>query len=288
MADLSDAKQLTAVDLQTIEKQGYLKKQGPSAMSGWKKRFCILYSNGRFRYYEDESLDKECNDVMLSEILEVKREKCKVTVKTTQREWRFEGEDDHEAMLWKKHFARLKRKTKNNDHFGVACEGWLHKQGGNVKNWKRRYCILNNDGTFRYYTDDTLAEQKKNDAHLGEIMDIGEEGDEFWVKTANREWRFRTEDDDDRAVWIENFRNFLIGNSGSGFEDEPEERYVPLLGSADHTLSSNIAAAHNLVKRGEITNQKSQKLADSGASFEEFCKHRSEKMQKKKSTFGLF
>jgi len=295
MAD-AEADFLSAVDLQTIEIQGYLKKQGPSSMSGWKKRYCILHSNGRLRYFEDESMDKECNDIMLSEITEVKREKSKVIVSTINREWRFEAEDDSEALLWKKHFTRLKRKTKNNDHFGIACQGWLHKQGGGVKTWKKRYCILNNDGTFKYYTDDTLKEQKKQDVCLSEIIHIGHEGDEFWVRTANREWRFRSDDEDDRAIWLESFRNFLVVDGGvtPDFDDvilpTVSHRDLDSSPSYDDQMSHNVAKMREMVDKTALINQSSAKLVESGDSFEEMCKKRSQimKQQKKKSMFGLF
>jgi len=291
----SDAQHLTAVDLQTIEIQGYLKKQGPSAMSGWKTRYCILHSNGRLRYFEDESMDRECNDVMLSEIMDVKREKNRVVVNTTQREWRFEAEDDSEALLWSKHFKRLKRTIKKNDHFGLACEGWLQKQGGTVKSWKRRWCTLHNDGTFRYYSDETLKDQKKQDVCLSEINDVGEDGDEFFVRTANREWRFRTDDEDDRAVWIENFRNFLVENAGINPDyNLPAGSMLDVhsLSStpSNDTLSSNIAAAHALVHQGSRVLDTSNSMANSGDNFEEMCKQKSDMMlkQKKKTMFGLF
>jgi hypothetical protein len=38
--------------------------------------------------------------------------------------------------------------------------GWAVKQGGNVKNWKKRWFVLLSNGTLRYFTDKmTIAEK---------------------------------------------------------------------------------------------------------------------------------
>ena len=36
----------------------------------------------------------------------------------------------------------------------AECHGWLYKQGGNHKNWKRRYCVLK-DKCLYYYKEMT-------------------------------------------------------------------------------------------------------------------------------------
>eukprot|EP00761_Pharyngomonas_kirbyi_P007086 gb/GECH01007095.1/.p1 GENE.gb/GECH01007095.1/~~gb/GECH01007095.1/.p1 ORF type:complete len:206 (+),score=65.44 gb/GECH01007095.1/:1-618(+) len=41
----------------------------------------------------------------------------------------------------------------------VAHRGWLIKQGGAVKNWKKRFCVLQ-DGSLQYYKDENDSEPR--------------------------------------------------------------------------------------------------------------------------------
>ena len=39
-------------------------------------------------------------------------------------------------------------------------EGWLEKEGHWFKNWKKRYFVLDGNGSLAYYTDDTRGKIK--------------------------------------------------------------------------------------------------------------------------------
>ncbi|GIQ92301.1 hypothetical protein KIPB_015987, partial [Kipferlia bialata] len=39
--------------------------------------------------------------------------------------------------------------------------GWIVKQGGSVKNWKKRYALMRPDYSIEYYVDEPV-EGKKN------------------------------------------------------------------------------------------------------------------------------
>jgi len=112
----------------------------------WKMRYCELYSDGRFKYYEDETRKNELGNTLISNITNVTLRGDSFLVETPERNWKFETTDAMEALNWKRKFQKLKRG--GNVHKGqqIRHQGWLTKQGHHVKNWKQRYCVLN----FKY------------------------------------------------------------------------------------------------------------------------------------------
>ena len=42
----------------------------------------------------------------------------------------------------------------------AAREGWLTKQGGRIKTWKRRWVVLDESGVLYYFEDPKAAEPK--------------------------------------------------------------------------------------------------------------------------------
>ena len=61
---------------------------------------------------------------------------------------------DSEAMVNhgpSKHFSMLQRSATKSGAARPVWEGWLTKQGAVRRNWKRRWCILDEAGVIRYY-----------------------------------------------------------------------------------------------------------------------------------------
>lgn len=90
----------------------------------------------------------------------------------------------------------------------VLKAGWLRKQGGRFGFWKRRWCELLKDGTFRYWVSPEKKEKQrkgKGDAYFQIIKASGQDGQELWVETPNRVWIFQAENCIDAAEWLNYF-----------------------------------------------------------------------------------
>jgi len=102
-------------------------------------------------------------------------------------------------------FLFAKKKKVLSQHGGVMRQGWLKKQGVKYKTWKRRWCVLFNDGCFKYFEDQDCNKQKKNDVMMNEIFATEQEGANFWVETEGRKWTFIADTESDAQAWIEVF-----------------------------------------------------------------------------------
>lgn len=256
-----------------------------------KQRWCLLHANGRFRYFEDETLNKECGDVVLSDITDVERTEAKLLVHTPRRIWKFEAENGDEALIWSRQFKKLKRENRDSDHGGVMHEGWLQKQGGSIKTWKKRYCVLYNDGTFKYFTDNTMQQQQKTDQACCDIIDLGPVEDsegEFWVETANRKWAFKTVNEEDPSIWLAQFRKFRSDDASSPRGcGKPKintmESTITVTGDSSHNISaidtsSTRAMVDDMKQLQEKTlkaTQSADRLAKSADTFEDMAKQKS-------------
>lgn len=90
----------------------------------------------------------------------------------------------------------------------VLKAGWLRKQGGRFGFWKRRWCELYRDGTFRYWTAPEKTEKQrkgKGDVYFRIIKASGQDAQEFWVETPTRVWIFQAENCIDAAEWLNYF-----------------------------------------------------------------------------------
>lgn len=75
-------------------------------------------------------------------------------------------------------------------------QGWLIKQGGAWKNWKRRYFILLKSGSLQYYLSkpQSLDDQLRGRLDYADIVKVTLLDDGNWsAKTKNRVWRFKSE-----------------------------------------------------------------------------------------------
>ncbi|KAL6080430.1 PHprotein kinase domain containing protein [Balamuthia mandrillaris] len=87
-------------------------------------------------------------------------------------------------------------------------EGWLTKEGGSWKTWKKRYCTLEND-CLCYYTK--KAGELKGSIPLktcGKIaaVDYKKKKNCFVMQTPNRDYHMITETEAERDSWVEQLR----------------------------------------------------------------------------------
>jgi len=91
--------------------------------------------------------------------------------------------------------------------------GWLTKQGGSIKTWKKRWFILKN-GVFSYYKNKGDPEPKGSItlATASAIRVVEKKKHYFEIVTPSRTYAFVSEDDDDRDRWINALNSQKEGN----------------------------------------------------------------------------
>ncbi|KAM9951931.1 hypothetical protein ACTFIT_002618 [Dictyostelium discoideum] len=92
-------------------------------------------------------------------------------------------------------------------------EGSVIKQGGRIKNWKKRWCVLNEEGLHYFKSQHSI---EKGSILLAEIISV--EGDDkpatkrkycFKVTTIDRKYRICATDSLDRDEWINSIEKLL-------------------------------------------------------------------------------
>jgi len=122
---------------------------------------------------------------------------------------------------------------------GRLMSGYLDKRGKYNKAWKKRFCVLLDDGIFEYYARSTDAVPKGR-ILVSEIKSLGAgislpRREVFHVVTKDRTWIFAAEDDRTRDLWIQHMEDFgktdLLTSSTAHFfppmyPDSPAARLV--------------------------------------------------------------
>jgi hypothetical protein len=82
--------------------------------------------------------------------------------------------------------------------------GWLTKQGGVVKNWKKRYCVLVDKVLFYYSGKESAKPQGYVDLNKTTIDPNGQPSKKhsFTVNAPSRVWIFVANDDNEKAEWV--------------------------------------------------------------------------------------
>ena len=67
--------------------------------------------------------------------------------------------------------SRMAQKEKSssktfNSAKDIRAKGWLHKQGGSIKTWKKRWFVLGED-TIKYYVDAPVCNWQRDVVHRG-------------------------------------------------------------------------------------------------------------------------
>lgn len=95
----------------------------------------------------------------------------------------------------------------------ITKAGFLTKQGGIVKNWKRRYCILVNKILFYYISTDSSKPQGYVDLHNSSIDPNGHPSKKFsfTINAPSRIWIFVAETDKEKDEWVAALKTTIDG-----------------------------------------------------------------------------
>jgi hypothetical protein len=119
---------------------------------------------------------------------------------------------------------------------------WLLKRGGSVKNWKRRYCVLLDNGTLRYFSSDQpnnsnlKGEISLRDACVEPPADLDgiptDKGAPFCIITPGRVFIFLADDEDAVTDWAAAIDD-TIGNLQEDTTSGPAASNVFAIPAAD-------------------------------------------------------
>ena len=111
-----------------------------------------------------------------------------------------------EWMRWLKRYAICR----------PVFSGWLTKQGGSFKNWKRRYFILNDTLLMYYYENEKNLNAPLGHVDLAQMLYVApnnsfsnNSGYKYAIelKTSDRFWLFVTDTEQDRKMWLSVFEH---------------------------------------------------------------------------------
>merc|ERR1712110_622358 len=89
----------------------------------------------------------------------------------------------------------------------IVQQGWMMKQGGLVKNWKRRYFVLKTNNVLNYYESDNSSMVKGYVPLVDAIGIEKKQKKSFDVVTPKRTWSFACISTQVRDQWVENIGN---------------------------------------------------------------------------------
>merc|ERR1719228_2118004 len=101
--------------------------------------------------------------------------------------------------------------TFNNTTLGhgihIVQQGWMMKEGGLVKSWKRRYFVLKTNKVLNYYESDNSSMVKGN-VTLSEVVSVQKKQKKsFSLVTQKRTWNFACASTEVRDKWVDNIAN---------------------------------------------------------------------------------
>jgi len=84
-------------------------------------------------------------------------------------------------------------------------EGWLTKQGGSIKTWKKRWCVLKNGSLFYSKDKNEPALGVINLTNCGRVHGVSYKGKRncFEVETPERTWYLIAENENERDSWVD-------------------------------------------------------------------------------------
>eukprot|EP01098_Paradermamoeba_levis_P010729 TRINITY_DN4519_c0_g2_i2.p1 TRINITY_DN4519_c0_g2~~TRINITY_DN4519_c0_g2_i2.p1 ORF type:complete len:466 (-),score=133.53 TRINITY_DN4519_c0_g2_i2:350-1747(-) len=84
-------------------------------------------------------------------------------------------------------------------------QGFLTKQGGSIKTWKKRWCVLKNGCLYYSKTQDGPSIGVVNLSNCAKVLPVSYKGKKFCfeIETPERTWYLFAESDKDRDAWVE-------------------------------------------------------------------------------------
>ena len=245
---------VVAIDPTQVLLSGYLTKEG-GGWKSWKRRFFVLSFGGILNYYEDETMRKpkgslDCSTSfcyrMLPELGELYFEVDSEVVSTkSERKLRVLADDEDSRDQWISSFQLLLLKLRSGtlitgDGAGdqeTYMKGYLTKEGGNWKSWKRRYFVLKKNGIMHYYEDGSMAKLKGTltvkDAEVNPYPDGGDLSFEIvsdiFSEGTGRSLKVQADDEEQMSSWMRAVRviSCMYGDKDESIEEPAKLATVP-------------------------------------------------------------
>jgi RAC serine/threonine-protein kinase len=155
----------------------------------------------------------------------------------------------------------------------AECEGWLTKEGGAIKNWKKRWCIFA-DGQITYYT----AQPSKNGKQKGSIplsimekvqkLDYKKKKNCFEIQTPDRNYHLFAATPEETEKWVEVLNKALNDAKPAGEAPRASESSASS-STSDSSPSSEAPAAspagEGVVDRPKVNDFQSLKVIGKGS-----------------------
>ncbi|KJE90767.1 hypothetical protein CAOG_02021 [Capsaspora owczarzaki ATCC 30864] len=232
-----------------VHKTGYMTKQG-GANKNWKRRWFVL-TETQLKYFKtsdciiDDDSDLlgqiDLNEISCVESATNKRSFCFKLV-TPDRTYFISCESDAEAAEWMSAISLCMQSTRQSNveafkeavyaepdaagpeivlsDAGVVVKGYLTKQGGGIKSWKKRWFVLGKESleNVLYYKDDKerelmggirLTDCTGPDAVYLGAVDRFQNNFPFEIRTSKRIYYLAASNAKELDVWFSAFRDAL-------------------------------------------------------------------------------
>jgi len=98
---------------------------------------------------------------------------------------------------------------------GVAKAGWMTKQGGNVKNWKKRYCVLSSTRRELYYYESDKGKQMgvvdlRQATSVRASIEPKAPGPAIEIVTKDRVWVFASTTKQECDEWLALVKSMVV------------------------------------------------------------------------------
>ncbi|KAJ5073427.1 dual adapter for phosphotyrosine and 3-phosphotyrosine and 3-phosphoinositide [Anaeramoeba ignava] len=137
-----------------VNKEGWINKQAYQR-NNWRKRWFCLKSDRILYYYDSEDKKKLKNFVNLNQAKSVAINQTLqygIEIHTLYRIFTFQASDEKEQFEWidaiQCAISIAKKELKKFQH--PEMRGYMKKQGGGYRSWKKRWFILKDSGLFYY------------------------------------------------------------------------------------------------------------------------------------------
>lgn len=255
------------IDPTEVLLEGFLTKEG-GGWKSWKRRWFVLSFGGILNYYEDETLRKpkgslDCSTSfslrMLPELGDFYFEVDSELVSTkTERKLRLKGDDEQSLREWTASFQLLQLKLRQGTLISGDCEGdqatymkgYLTKEGGNWKSWKRRYFLLKKNGIMHYYEDGSMSKLKGTltvkDAEVNLFPEGGDLAFEIvsdiFSEGTGRSLKVQADDEEQMDSWVKAVRviSCMYGDKDDKI-DQPAELVAAASASAEGGSSARLS-----------------------------------------------
>ncbi|ETO34984.1 hypothetical protein RFI_02095 [Reticulomyxa filosa] len=126
-------------------------------------------------------------------------------------------------------------------------EGYMTKQGGSIKTWRRRYFVLFSDGQMYYFKQKENQEIAKGSVDLSTTHRLVKLSlnHEFHVSTRERTWCFRTDDELEKNDWLDAITKLtkIKRKTLTNSNDSKEKNIAPLASVTTLCTEQNLATA---------------------------------------------